>query len=74
MLTMHAPEFLMIPEADDEKISTRDVLKAPDAEQFKEVICKEVTDLIDTTKTLRALTPEEVKAIPRYWQIGTTLK
>jgi hypothetical protein len=58
MLTMHDP----------------DALKAPDAEQFKEAIRKEVTDLINTTKTLRALTPEEVKAIPRYWQIGTTLK
>jgi hypothetical protein len=74
MLTMHDPEFLTIPEADDENISTRDALKAPDAEQFKEAIRKEVTDLIDTTKTLRTLTPEEVKAIPRYWQIGTTLK
>jgi hypothetical protein len=74
MLTMHDPEFLTVPEADDENISTRDALKAPDAEQFKEAIYKEVTDLIDTTKTLRALTPEEVKAIPRYWQIGTTLK
>jgi hypothetical protein len=74
MLTMHDPEFLTIPEADDENISTRDTLKAPDTEQFKEAIRKEVTDLIDTTKTLCALTPEEVKAIPRYWQIGTTLK
>ena len=74
MLTMRDPEFLTVPEADDENISTRDALKAPDAEQFKEAIRKEVTDLIDTTKTLRALTPEEVKAIPRYWQIGTTLK
>ena len=44
------------------------------AEQFKESICKKVTDLIDTTKTLGALTQEEVKAILRYWQIGTTLK
>ena len=66
MLTMHDPEFLTILEADDENISTRDALKAPDAEQFKEAIRKEGTDLIDTTKTLRALTPEEVKAIPRY--------
>jgi hypothetical protein len=71
MLTMHDPEFLnKVPEADDENISTR----APDAEQFKKAICKEVTDLIDTTKTLRKLTPEEVKAIPKYWQIFTTLK
>ena len=69
MLTMHDPEYLTVPEADDENISTRDALKAPDAEQFKEAIRKEVTDLIDTTKTLRALAPEEVKAIPRYWQI-----
>ncbi len=51
MLTMHDPEFLTVPEADDENISTRDALKAPDAEQFKEAIRKEVTDLIDTTKT-----------------------
>jgi hypothetical protein len=65
MLTMHDPEFLTVPEADDENISTRDALNAPDAEQFKEAIRKEVTDLIDTTKTLRALTLEEVKAIPR---------
>ena len=67
MLTMHDLEFLTVPEADDENISTRDALKTPDAEQFKEAIRKEFTDLIDTTKTLRALTPEEVKAIPRYW-------
>ncbi len=40
MLTMHDPEFLTIPEADDENISTRDALKAPDAEQFKEAIRK----------------------------------
>ena len=60
MLTMHDPKFLTIPEADDENISTRDALKAPDAKQFKEAIRKEVTDLIDTTKTLlRALTQEE---------------
>jgi hypothetical protein len=44
------------------------------ADQFKESICKKVTDLIDTTKTLGALTQEEVKAILRYWQIDTTLK
>jgi hypothetical protein len=30
MLTMHDPEFLTIPEADDENISTWDALKAPD--------------------------------------------
>ena len=39
-----------IPEADDENMSTRDALKAPDAEQFKEAICKEVTDLIDSIR------------------------
>ena len=58
MLTMHDPEFLTIPETDDENISTRNALKAPDAEQFKEAIRKDVTDLIDTTKTLRALRQE----------------
>ena len=31
MLTMHNPVFLTIPKADDENISTRDALKAPDA-------------------------------------------
>ncbi len=50
MLTMHDPEFLTIPEADDENISTRDALKTPDAEQFKEAICKEVTDLIGSIR------------------------
>ncbi len=29
MLTMHDPEFLTIPEADDENISTRDALRLP---------------------------------------------
>ena len=71
MLTMYDLEFLTIPEADDENISTRGALKAPDAEQFKEAICKEVIDLIDTTKTLCALTPEEVKAIPRSAPISS---
>ena len=42
ILTMHDPE---VPEADDENISTRDALRAPDAEQFKVAIIKEVTDL-----------------------------
>ena len=32
MLTMHDPEFLTAQEADDENISTRVALKAPDAE------------------------------------------
>jgi hypothetical protein len=43
MLTMHDPEFLTIPDADDENISTRDALKAPDAEQFREAIRKKVS-------------------------------
>ena len=73
MLTMHDPEILSVPEADDENISTRDALKAPDAEQFKEAIRKEVSDLIDTTKTLYPMSEQQVKALPRYWQIGTTL-
>ena len=47
MVTIHDPEFITIPEADDENISTRDALKAPDAEQFKEAIRNEVTNLID---------------------------
>ena len=44
MLTMHDPEILSVPEDDEnnENISTRDALKAPDAEQFKEAILKEV--------------------------------
>ena len=75
MLTMHDPEILSIPEeADDENISTRDALKAPDAEQFKVAIRKEVFDLITSTQTLTAVTDKEVKALTRYWQIGTTLK
>ena len=64
MLTMHDLEILSVPEDDEnnEKISTRDALKAPDAEQFKEAIRKEV------------VSTEEVKAMKKYWQIGTTLK
>ena len=62
MLTMHDPEILSVPEADDdENISTRDALKAPDAEQFKEAIRKEVSDLIDTTKTLYPMSKQPVK-------------
>ena len=38
ILTMHDPEILSVPDADDENISTRDALKAPDAEQFKVAI------------------------------------
>jgi hypothetical protein len=47
---MHDPEFLTIPKAVEENISTRDALKAPDAEQFKEAIRKEITDLIDNLR------------------------
>ena len=38
MLIMHDPEILSVPTEDDENnenISTRDALKAPDVEQFK---------------------------------------
>ena len=75
ILTMHDPEILSVPEADDENKSTRDALKAPDAEQFKVAIIKEVTDLIETTKTLTPLSTTQVKALSTlYWLIGTTLK
>jgi hypothetical protein len=54
MLAMHDPEILSIPEDDEnnENISTRDTLKAPNAEQFKEAIHKEVRDLTKSTGTL----------------------
>ena len=44
---MHDPEILTVPEdhENNENISTRDVLKAPDAEQFKEAVRKKVWDL-----------------------------
>eukprot|EP01036_Dinobryon_divergens_P061863 gene61863-biopygen30763 len=76
ILTMHDPEILsVVPEADDENISTRDALRAPDAEQFKIAIIKEVTDLIVTTKILIPLSITQVKALSMlYWLIGTTLK
>ena len=76
MLTMHDPEILSVPEDDEnnENISTRDALKAPDAEQFKEAIREEVWDLTKGTGTLVPVSTEEVKAMKKYWQIGTTLK
>ena len=76
MLTMHDPEILSVPEDDEnnENISTRDALKAPDAEQFKEAIRKEVWDLTKGTGTLTPVSSEEVKTMKKYWQIGTTLK
>ena len=49
ILTMHDPEILSVLEADDENISTRDALRAPDAKQFKVAIIKEVTNLIENT-------------------------
>ncbi len=64
MLTMHDPE----------NISTRDALKAPDAEQFKEAIRKEVWDLTKGTGLLTPVSSEEVKTMKKYWLIGTTLK
>jgi hypothetical protein len=64
------------PEDDEnnENISTRDALKAPDAEQSKEAIRKEVWDLTKGTDTLIPVSSEEVKVMKKYWQIGTTLK
>jgi hypothetical protein len=76
ILTMHDPEILSVPEDDEnnENLSTLDALKAPDAEQFKETICKKVWDLTKGTGTLVPVSTEEVKAMKKYWQIGTTLK
>ena len=76
MLTMHDPKILSVPEDDEnnENLSTLDALKAPDAEQFKETICKKVWDLTKGTGTLVPVFTEEVKAMKKYWQIGTTLK
>jgi hypothetical protein len=73
MLTMHDPEILSVPE-DDEKNENRDALKAPDEEQFKEAIRKEVWDLTNGTGTLTPVSSDEVKTMKKYWQIGTTLK
>ena len=71
---MHDPEILSVPEDDEnyENISTRDALKAPDA-KFKEAIRKEVWDLMKGTGTLAPVSSEEVKAMKKYWQIGTLL-
>ena len=74
ILTMHDPEILSVPEEDEENISTRDALKANDAEKFKVAIIQEVTDLTKTTRTLTPLSKQQVEALGRYWQIGTTLK
>jgi hypothetical protein len=74
MLTMHM-QILSVPEDDEnnENKSTRDALKAPDAEQFKEAIRKEVWDLTKGTGTLTPVSSEEVKTMKKYWQIGTNL-
>ena len=75
MLTMHDPEVLTVPEEENnENISTRDALRAPDAEQFKEAIRKEIHDLTKGTGTLVPISDDEVKSLKKYWQIGTTLK
>jgi hypothetical protein len=75
MLTMHDPEVLTVPEEENnENISTRDALKAPDAEQFKEAIRKEVHDLTKGTGTLVPISDDQLKSLKKYWQIGTTLK
>ena len=66
-----------VPEDDEktkENISTLDALKAPDAEQFNEAIRKEVWDLTKGTGTLVPVSAGEVKAMKKYWHIGTTLK
>ena len=61
MLTMYDPEILSVPEDDEnnENISTRDTLKAPDAEQFKEAIRKEVWGLTKGTGTLVPVSTDE---------------
>ena len=62
MLTMHDPEILSVPEDDEknENISTREARKAPDAEQFKEAIRKEIWDLTKGTGTLVPVSTDKV--------------
>ena len=43
--------------------------KAPDAEQIKEAIRKEVWDLTKGADTLVPISAEEVKTMKKYWQI-----
>ena len=71
----HDPEILSVPEDDEnnENISTRDALKAPDAKQFEEVIRKKVWDLTKGTGTLVPFSTDEFKRMKKYWQIGTTV-
>jgi hypothetical protein len=54
--------YLYLPEDDEnnENLSTRDALKAPDAKQFKEAIRKEVWDLTKGTGTLAPASSEEI--------------
>ena len=47
-----------------------EILSVPEDDEFKESIRKEVWDLTKVTVTRT----EEVKAMKKYWQIGTTLK
>ena len=76
MLTCHDSEILSVPDGDEsnENISTRETLKAPDAEQFKKPICKEVWDLTKGTGILAPVSAEDVKTMKKYCLIGTTLK
>ena len=77
MLTVHDSEILSVPDGDDESnenISTRDTLKAPDVEQFKEAIRKEVWELTKGTGILAPVSTEDVKTMKKYWLIWTTLK
>ena len=64
-----------LPDGDEsnENISTRDTLKAPYAEQFKEAIRKEVWDLKKGTGILAPVSAEDVKTMKKYCLIGTTL-
>jgi hypothetical protein len=59
--------YLYLPEDDEnnENLSTRDALKAPDAKQFKEAIRKKVSDLTKGTGTLAPVSSEEVKAMKK---------
>ena len=72
----HGSEILSVPDDDEsnEIISARDALKAPDADQFKEAVRKEVWDLTKGTGTLVPISAEDVKTMKKYWQIETTLK
>jgi hypothetical protein len=73
MLAMHDSEILSAVSEDDENnenISARDTIKAPDAEHFTEAIRKEERDLTKGTVTLIPVSVEEIKKIKRYWQIA----